>query len=466
MKFFKRHFLPILGLVAFLAFLPFLVKLVQFTRQYLTRALGQPANILVDPQIVLGPLPRPWLALAQGGEEVNPQTLKPVETQIAALNPRYIRVDHVFDFYGVINKDANGNLSYNFEKLDQLVAGILATGAKPMLSLSYMPPAIASGDITSPPVNWPDWQAVVQRTIEHYSGKSEKNLTDMAYEVWNEPDLFGNWTIGGKKDYRLLYQYAVWGAERAKNTNSFKIGGPGITAPYKNWVGGFLDFIVKNNLRIDFYSWHRYSRDPEKFLEDINKVDTWLFQNAGYTLEKYLTEWGSDSENSPLNDNNFAAAHLVATIRQILRRVDLVFTFEIKDGPSPEGKKYWGRWGLLTHEKAGPPEKKPKYDALQLLNQINGKQISLKGEGTWITGFAAKDNNKIKIILVNLDQGNRHFENVPLTINNLEPGNYQYLENFLSGPGRTLTETINNGIFRGEIPLSANNIVVVEFRKI
>lgn len=465
MKFLKRHLLPILGLVVFLLLLPFLVKLVEFTRQYLTRALGQPANIVVDPQTILGPLPQPWLALAQGGEETNPQTLKPIENQIAALGPKYIRVDHIFDFYGVVNKDANGNLTYNFEKLDQLIASILATGAKPMLSLSYMPQAVSSGDITSPPADWQDWQAVIQRTVEHYSGRSEKNLTDVAYEVWNEPDLFGGWKIGGDKDYRLLYQYAVWGANQAQNTNAFKIGGPGITAPYKNWVSGFLNFITQNNLRIDFYSWHRYAKKPEKFLEDIDKVDTWLFQNAGYSLEKYLTEWGPDSENFPLYDGNFAAAHLVATIGKILRRVDLAFTFEIKDGLSPEGKKYWGRWGLLTHEKAGPPEKKPRYYALELLNRLRGKQISLKGEGTWVTGFAAKEGSQIKIILVNLDETSRHFESVPLTITNLEGGNYLYQENFLNGPGRTSNEIIRSTLQK-EIPLTANNIVVIELRKI
>jgi beta-xylosidase len=323
-----------------------------------------------------------------------------------------------------------------------------------------------NGDITAPPINWGGWSAVVQQTIQHYSGRSSYNLNNVAYEVWNEPDLFGNWKIGGEKDYRLLYKYAIEGANQAKTTNPFKIGGPAITAPYKAWVDGFLDYIKANNLRIDFYSWHRYSLEPEEFLKDINKVDIWLFQNAGYSLEKYLTEWGSVSENSPYHDSNFDAVHLVATLRQLIHRVDLAFVFEIKDGPSPEGKKYWGRWGLLTHEKAGLVEKKPRYFALQLLNKITGTRILLEGEGTWVTGFASKEGNKIKIILVNFDQNNRHFETVPLTINNLANGTYSFQESFLIGAGRNLTETITNGFLKKEIPLSANNIVVVELTKI
>lgn len=460
----KRKILRLFFLLIILLALPFSFSLVKKVQYYLTEALGQPANIIVDVSINQGPISPIWQALAQGGEEKNP--FGSVGNEILALEPKYIRIDHIYDFYDVVGK-TDGKLTYNWKKLDEVVDDILTAGAIPFLSLSYMPPSIAKdGEITNPPTNWDDWSEAVQATIEHFSGKNQKNLTGVYYEIWNEPDLFGNWKIGGEKDYRLLYKYAILGANQAKNTNPFKIGGPAITAPYKAWIDGFLDYIKANNLRLDFYSWHRYSLDPEKFFEDVNAVDTWLFQNAGYSLEKYLTEWSSVSENSPYHDSNFDAAHLVATVRQLIHRVDLAFIFEIKDGLSPEGKKYWGRWGLLTHEKAGLVEKKPKYLALQLLNKMNGDRIGLQGEGTWVTGFASKEENKIKIILVNFDQNSRHFEQVPLTINNLENGNYSYKESFLVGVSKTSTEPITTGALKKEIPLSANNIAIIELTKL
>ncbi len=55
--------------------------------------------------------------------------------QIAGLYPRYIRLDHIYDFYDVINRDTNGNLIFNFEKLDQTVCDIYNTGAKTIFSL-------------------------------------------------------------------------------------------------------------------------------------------------------------------------------------------------------------------------------------------------------------------------------------------------------------------------------------------
>ncbi|MGB9707057.1 MAG: GH39 family glycosyl hydrolase [Microgenomates group bacterium] len=439
------------------------VFLVNQTVRFFSKAKGMPANILVDPSIDQGPLPPIWQALAQGGEEKYPFDY--IVQDITALKPKYIRVDHIYDFYEVVKKE-NNQLRFDWRELDKLVDQILATGALPFFSLSYMPPAIAqNNDIVALPADWNEWALVVKETIQHYSGKNQRNLTNVIYEVWNEPDLFGNWKIGGKKDYRMLYKYAVLGATQTQNTNPFKIGGPSITAPYKAWVDGFLDFTVKNNLRLDFYSWHRYSMEPEKFLEDINKVDTWLFKNAGGSLEKFLTEWGSVSENSPLHDADFDAAHLVATARHLIQRVDLAFTFEIKDGPSPSGEKYWGRWGILTHEGAGQIEKKPKYYALELLNKMTGNRVSLEGEGSWVSGFATKNGNIIKIILTNLDSASQHFEIVPLTITNLENGSYSYRESFLKGIGKTSIETISNHTLRKEIFLTPNNVILIELEK-
>lgn len=456
-KKFASNLFLLLILLAGLAGSVFLVGKVQEIRK---KASGQPANILVDASTNLGPITPLWQALAQGGEEKNP--FDAVTTEIMTLKPKFIRIDHIYDFYDVVSKK-EGQLVFNWFQLDRMVNQIISVGAKPFLSLSYMPTAIAQGgEITNMPVNWGDWQTVVRETIQHYSGKNNKNLSGVVYEVWNEPDLFGGWKINGEKDYLTLYQYAVLGALEAQNTNPFKIGGPAITVPYKNWVGSFLDSIINRKLRIDFYSWHRYSTDPQEFLKDINLVDSWLSQNAGSVLERYLTEWGSISENSPLHDSDFDAAHLVATIRQLLQRVEMAFIFEIKDGPSSEAKKYWGRWGLLTHESAGPIEKKPKYEAMLFLNQMLGSRLFLSGEGTWVTGFASKEGKRIKILLANLDQENSHFESVPVRVDNLEKGNYKIKMTYLRGMPIQKEIVVDQGFWQQEVPLNANNIVLVE----
>jgi len=444
----RKNFLILLFL--FITLLLTLYNLQKITHLF-PKAKEEKTNIIVNPLVNQGPINPIWQALSQGGEEKYP--FDNILPEITTLKPKYIRIDHIYDFYNVVRKE-NNQLKFFWEELDRLVDQILTTGALPFFSLSYMPPAIAkNGEITNQPENWQDWSEVVKETIQHYSGKDQKNLSNVIYEVWNEPDLFGDWKLGGKKDYRLLYKYAVLGANQAQNTNPFKIGGPAITAPYKNWVDGFLDFVSKDNLRIDFYSWHRYSLQPEKFLEEINKVDTWLFKNGGVSLEKYLTEWGPSSEVSPINDSAFAAAHTVATIRQLIQRLDLAFTFEIK-----------GSWGILTKE-GEFIQKSSRYYTLDLLNNMTGTRISLEGENTWIVGFASKEGKKIKVILTNLDPKNQHYEIFPLTIINLENGNYLYRKTLLGKLEDIYFKEITNNIFQEEISLFPNSVVLIELER-
>lgn len=416
-------------------------------------------NIVIDSSFSQGEIKPFWQALAQGGEEKYP--FDSVFQEIYELEPKYIRIDHIYDFYNVVEKK-NNQLVFNWEELDRIVDQITSLGAIPFLSLSYMPPAIAKeGNIINPPVVWEDWAEVVKKTIQHYSGKTEKNLSNVCYEVWNEPDLFGNWKIGGKKDYRLLYKYAVLGANQSQNTNPYKIGGPATTNPYKNWVDEFLNFIKENNLRIDFYSWHRYSLKTSDFKKDVDLIDAWLFKNSGYTLEKYLSEWGSDSQNSFIHDSEFDAAHLVSVVSQLLHRVDLAFVFEIKDGPSPQKERFWGRWGLLTHENAGPPTKKPKYYALKMLNQMKGNQLKVEGlEKNQVSGFAVKEEDIIKLILANNSQN--YIQMVSLVFKNLENGNYLYQEEFLNGPKNTFSQLIEENTLKKELLLAPNQVVLIK----
>ena len=64
--------------------------------------------------------------------------------QTAALYPRYIRLDHIYDYYDLVNRDNRGNLQLNWQKLDATVCDIFHTGAKPFFSLGYMPSVLSS----------------------------------------------------------------------------------------------------------------------------------------------------------------------------------------------------------------------------------------------------------------------------------------------------------------------------------
>lgn len=432
----------------------------------LSEASGTPANLVVQTQTPLGELPRPWVHLAQGGEDLTTDMIAPVISQTHAIAPQTIRIDHIYDGYDVVGRNDQGQLTFNWTRLDQIVGSIIQTDATPMLSLSYMPPAIASGDIISPPRDWNEWSLVVQRTIEHYSG--ERAIPNIAYEVWNEPDLFGGWKAraSGDRSYFELYKWSAIGASRAAVRQPYKLGGPATTAPYPAWVAGLLKYAQDNNFRLDFLSWHRYTKDMKTFTDDLELVDRELlkFPELAARMERYVTEWGPDSENHPSNDSTVGAAHLVSVARATLGQIDRLYTFEIVDGKSPENQPLWGRWGLLTHPEFGA-QQKPRYQAMQLLNRMTGIRLNVTGEGSWVRAIATrKSDGVLQILIVNYDQFGSHSEQTPLAIEGLRPGgNYRLARQLLGGGTTPVTIAADEaGVLRTTLSLPANSVMLIE----
>lgn len=404
--------------------------------QYVGKAAGVPANLVFNYEGVLGKLPQPWRNLDQGGEEPK-EMLASVVEEVKELSPEYIRLDHIYDAFKVVSR-TDGHLTYDWTGLDKAIEVILATGAKPFLSLSYMPIVISSGDMIAPAKDWSEWGQVVQATIEHYSGRSQKNIDGIIYEVWNEPDLFGGYKTYGGKNYLEMYSASAKAAARAQNVNPFEIGGPATTGLYQNWEERLIKYVAGNDLRMDFLSWHRYSYDLEQYERDARQARKWA-ENipALVNFKFYVTEWGHNSEVDPGYDEKFGAIHTLAGARVMMGSIDRAVLFEIKDGPGAE--KYWGRWGILTHEKFGTPEKKPRYHALQFLNNLGPYRLSVAGEGSWIKSIASTDDKgNLKIMVVNYDPKGLHSEAVPMTFENLPKGNFKITRTEFMGSSRTL----------------------------
>lgn len=437
---------------------------IQVVREFFGRASGEPANLIVDVQSDLGPMPRPWRNLAQGGEAFD-WNIGPITGKVKALNPNYIRIDHIYDFYDIVKKDGE-TLSFDFSKLDPVLDQIKATGATPFISLSYMPPAISAGDIVSEPRNWNDWQLTVQKTIEHISGT--KAIPNVYYEVWNEPDLFGKWTRSGNKNYLTLYTYSAQGAANARNVRPYKLGGPAITNLMKNWIYDFLNHTRKNNLRMDFISWHRYNTKVEQFEKDIIDTQTWLDKDFPEYKDKeqIISEWGHDSELNSGYDNSFGAAHTVATAIQMVGNIDKGFVFEIEDGKDPNGKDKWGRWGLLTNQ-AFDAQPKPRYQALRLLDRIGEVRLDLLGKGSWVKAIAARSlkTDNVNLVLANYDSSNSNVENVPITFRNIFPGEYTVKQTFLGGSTKIDKISTDSANLKTTVLMPTNSVSFIELSR-
>lgn len=438
-----RKTLNFIAITLIIVSIPFSLKLVNQKTNFFNRASDLPANLLIDANNVIETdKTEVWRNLAQGGEDRTRQLL-PIQNEVKALRSRYIRIDHIFDFYSEA-------------ELDLIIKDITAIGAKPFIALSYMPPSLSStGNTTDLPKDWAEWENLVQKTVERISGRNGLNINDVYYEVWNEPDLFGGFKTYGDKNYLELYSHTVRGAVRAGNVNSFKIGGPAVTGFYENWLNRLLVFSQENNLRLDFLSWHRYSKVLSDYDDDFNASDHF----EGY--ETIISEMGPNSENDTVYDSNFSALHLIATTALLEGKVDKIFNFEIKDGIGPE--KYWGRWGMITNEKWGAPEIKPRYRAVQFLNNlIGGKTIKVDGSGSFVKSIAKSNNNKIQVLIVNYDHKGTHAEAIPLKITNLPSNNLKLKRINFNGASSESVLNLESNTYETTLFFEPNSASILE----
>lgn len=438
------------SVIALALALPVLLKVAGGVQRLLVGAEGRLAAITVETGRPLGPLPQPWRALAQGGEELKTFLDGETATQVAAIKPNLIRFDHIYDGFNVVSRSGN-RLIFNWGELDLVVDKIRKTGASPFFSLSYMPLAISKGDIVDEPRDWNEWALVVERTIEHYSG--EKKLAGVYYEVWNEPDLFGKWKMGSGKDYLKLYTYAVIGAQRASGVLPFKIGGPATTGLYRAWVDRFFPYVLRNNLRLDFVTWHRYTLDINQYSQDVASVERWLDSHPYFNeVEKIVSEMGPSSDKAAVNNSMLGAVHLLTTVREGLYKIKYMFNFSIKDAVGSKGG-----WGIIG---------KPRYDALAVLNKLGDQRLVVTGEGTNVKAMAAQKGDVYQVLVFNYDPKGIHTENVPVTFMNLKDTKFKLTQSFVRGA--TIPEDVatTEAILQTYVKMLPNSAVLVELKPI
>lgn len=416
------------SLVVFIILLlaiPLTVLVFQQVQRFVSHANISDQIVTVDMQ-QRTPFVHNWSNFAQGGEVPIPQ-LPSMGSTLSELHPEYVRLDHIYDAYKVVSKNSNGSFIYDFSLLDQEVAAITQAGAKPFLSLSYIPGDLAQKDHTERP-NYTQWQDLVQKTVEHYSGKNNKNIQDVSYEVYNEPDLFGKWS---KEEYVQLYEASAHGVQNARNTNHFYLGGPALSYLDKSFTTYFLSYVSSHSLPLDFISWHVYSLDPTKITTDTQEVKNELSLYPAFANTKIaVTEFGSYPQKHVWHDTAYDASHLVAVIASS-RLPDQLFTFELKDGVNGQNEPFIGGWGLVTNEKY-ELIKKPKYFVFSLLDSLVGQQLAVSGVASPLYTLATStDMQNMSVLLTHYDLKNEGKGQPTIHLTHLLPGLYSISEQVL-----------------------------------
>ena len=95
----------------------------------------------------------------------------------AATDIRYVRFHAIFDDeMGIYAEDAQGQPVYNWSYVDQIYDGLLETGVRPFVEMSFMPRALAASatphvfwyhPLPSPPKDYAKWDEMVYNFAKH-----------------------------------------------------------------------------------------------------------------------------------------------------------------------------------------------------------------------------------------------------------------------------------------------------------
>ena len=179
--------------------------------------------------------------------------------------------------------------SYNFTSSDEMITPIINAGCKVFYRLGES--ASDNNSLRSPPANMIKWAEVCKHIVMHYNdGWNNGYHYNITYwEIWNEPDLDGFWD-GTANEYYTLYHTIV---QTLKAYNpSLKIGGPCTSSiADTNFTHGFLSYLVKNEIPLDFYSWHHYANTPHDLYTSSRTIRNLLDTYGFVDCESINTEW-------------------------------------------------------------------------------------------------------------------------------------------------------------------------------
>ncbi len=266
----------------------------------------------------------------------------------------YVDVPNIFrDF----SADENDPANYDFTFTDILIKGLYDYGCAPVYRLGVTIENFFEIKVyrTDPPEDFAKWARICEHIIRHYNeGWADGFEYGIEYwEIWNEPEVGlphpvtgnGMWR-GSKEQYYELYGIAAKHLKKCFG-DKIKIGGYacsglfglfgdpekyGIDTPklegkrynseqetYRiDFFYGFFDYLKKNDVPIDFFTWHSYmTLEQTGFAADFFSRE---LKKLGFGhVESHLNEWNlafgaNDYQFQETRETSFASSQSTAML--------------------------------------------------------------------------------------------------------------------------------------------------------
>ena len=190
--------------------------------------------------------------------------------------------------------------SYDFRQTDDYVQSIIDVGSQIVYRLGESIEHTPHKYHVHPPPDAEKWAAICVGIIRHYNeGWASGFHHHIRYwEIWNEPDVRPAMWTGTEGQY--LHLYEVTAKAIKARFPEVKVGGPalGHSGDFKGesfrasaFLTNFLAHCQTSGAPLDFYSWHRYTKNPADFARWARGVRG-VLDAAGFAhAESHLNEW-------------------------------------------------------------------------------------------------------------------------------------------------------------------------------
>lgn len=385
---------------------------------------------------------------------------------------------------GVVKHEADGSVSYNWDKVDKFIDQLKAVGIKPFVEFGYMPEPLARGKDTvfwyrgnsTPPKSNKEWADLVTAFLRHeVKQRGLKEVRQWFFEVWNEPNLDYFWR-GTQQEY---FDFYAASARAVKAVDpQLRVGGPSTAG--LGWIKEFLAYCDKDRVPVDFVSSHHYGATegfvdpdgkghtildtkPDALYADLARARQDIRSSRFPNLPFYITEWGpSYSQVDPIHDNYICAAWILDKLAKSEASVDAMsywaFSDQFEEGGPPRDP-FPGGFGLLNFDGL----RKPGYFAYLFLAKLQRETYPSKDARL----IATKRDDKVTLVTWDFTEPVLTAPNNPffhgdikptplpdklIKMRGLKPGLYHvratcvgYLKNDVHGAYRALGQPKGNG---------------------
>lgn len=391
---------------------------------------------------ITGPFPIHHHSIGHGGINSRPLPA-PVIAGSRALAPKLLRT-FIQEYFFLCPKPGQ----YDFTRLDPYMQSLADTGAQIVAAICIKPKALfpAIDPASWAPSHWELWQDLIRALVRRYS--LERPIVTH-WEVGNEVDIgeMGGcpYLIPDPADYYAYYAATV---EAILDVYpQAKVGGPGLANSRHPMLEPFAARCHARGTRLDFVSWHTYTRDARQTVDAFRQTVSMLHRIYGPTRPSVMvTEFGPAFEERSFPEHALAPRRILNVAENLYHalegEIDYTFYYHVWDqlcdirefAPFFQDPlimyHHWNevphRFGLFSVE----GEKRPAYDVYRLYHAAGTQRLGTECDpGPLLLQATRDEDGRLWAVILNPSEEDLA---LALTFRELECGLYRY-ENYRVG---------------------------------